>query len=201
MEALYLGADSILIWFFRIVDPPILGYFTGTAVLCLLCAILGRLTLIMGSRINSEYLARDNNNMVHMHNLSLYALLSRDKNAYRSCNKEANEAFGKVFFAQVALGASSLWPAPFALAWMQSRFGHVEFVLPFALPGIGDTVGYMFTFFPVFVLTHILYARFCRWWTRLPFLKERAEKRPHGFPEEEKLLSLKELTDPVRADS
>lgn len=201
MDLFFLRVDSFLIWFFRLVEIPILGYYLGTAVLCLICAVLGRLTLILGSRVNTEYLAKDNKEMVHMHNLSLYALLGRDKNAYRSCNKMANEAFGKVFFAQVALGASSLWPLPFALAWMQSRFGQVEFLSPVALPGIGNTVGFMFTFFPIFVLTYILHARFWRWWAALPLRKKATDDTPTGFSDDERLLSLKELTEPVRTGS
>jgi hypothetical protein len=194
MNSFFLWADSFLIWFFRIVDIPILGYYLGTAVVCLICAALGRFTLILGSRVNEEFLSRDHKNMVRMHNLSLWALLSKDKNAYRSCNKEANEAFGKVFFSQVALGASSLWPVPFALAWMQYRFGMVEFSLPLSLPGVGDSVGFMFTFFPISVLVYLMYARFWRWWSNLPFASSHASGPKFSDFGDEKLLSLHELT-------
>jgi hypothetical protein len=181
--------DSFLIWFFRISDIPIIGYYVGTAVVCLICVIIGRLTLITGSRINALYLGRDHQKMIRMHNLSLHALLCRDKQSYQSCNKEANEAFGKMFFSQIALGASSLWVVPFALVWMQSRFGRVLFDLPFSLPGLENSVGFMFTFFPILVLTYLLYARICHW-------RAGVQHPPKNFIEfnEEKLLTLDELT-------
>ena len=194
MNSFFLWMDSNLIWFFRIIDIPILGYYLGTSVVCLFCVMLGRLTLIMGSRINEKHLVHDHQNMVHMHNLSLYALVNKDKTAYQSCNKEANDAFGKVFFSQIALGASSLWPVPFALAWMQYRFGTVIFDLPFFLPGIGDTVGFMFTFFPILILTYIACGRICNLRANPGILKNNPIHANVLELKEEKLLSLKELT-------
>ena len=196
MNSFFLTVDSFLIWFFRTSDVPILGYYIGTAVVCLICVVLGRLTLILGSRINEQFLSRDHKEMVRMHNLSLYALLSKDKGSYRSCNKEANDAFGKVFFSQVGLGASSLWPVPFALAWMQFRFGMVEFPLPVALPGLGESVGFMFTFFPIFVMTYWQYARLCRWWDDR---RASSSGSQQVVADDEKLLNLKDLTAPAQS--
>ncbi len=196
MNSFFLTVDSFLIWFFRTSDVPILGYYIGTAVVCLICVVLGRLTLILGSRINEQFLSRDHKEMVRMHNLSLYALLSKDKGSYRSCNKEANDAFGKVFFSQVGLGASSLWPVPFALAWMQFRFGMVDFPLPVALPGLGESVGFMFTFFPIFVLTYLQYARLCRWWDDR---RASSSGSHHADADDEKILNLKDLTAPAQS--
>jgi hypothetical protein len=106
--------------------------------------------------------------MVRMHNLSVFALLSKNKKAYTSCNKEANDAFGKVFFSQIALGISSLWPVPFALAWMQTRFLDVSFALPISMPVIGDSVGYPFTFILIYILTYIVFGKVKH---KLPYFK------------------------------
>lgn len=198
MNTLYTTMDSFLIWFYRLTDIPILGYYLGTAVLCLICVVLGRLTLGISCKFNQKELEQYNRSMVRMHNLSLFALLARNKQAYKSCNKEANEAFGKVFFAQVALGSSSLWPVPFALAWMQSRFGQVSFELPLPLPLIGNSVGFMFTFFPIFVLVFMIFGRVYRWFLSFRPATNAADVREDNS---ERLLSLNELTSVSRVQA
>jgi len=163
---LYLWIDRFLVFFYRLVDNPILGYYIGTGTLCLLCVIIGQLTLATSFLWNRRSIDHDNQEMVHMHNLSVKALLAKDKKAYKLCNKEANNAFGKVFFSQIAMSISSLWPVPFALAWMQTRFGDVSFELPVKLPLIGDTVGFLFTAIPIYILMYILFGKIK---SRLPF--------------------------------
>jgi hypothetical protein len=93
---------------------------------------------------------------VKMHNLSLKAILSRDKVSYTACNKEANEAFGRYFFAQLAAGAATLWPVPFALAWMETRFIDVTLPLLYPLSLITPAVGYLAIFLLCYVLLRIL---------------------------------------------
>lgn len=156
---LYNGIDAFLIFFYRLVEQPILGYYIGTAVLCLICVVLGQLTLGTVFLWNRRMIDRDNQEMVRMHNLSIKALLLKDKKAYKSCNKAANDAFGKVFFSQIAMSISSLWPVPFALAWMQDRFGGVTFELPVPMPLLGASVGYLFTAIPIYILMYILFGK------------------------------------------
>jgi hypothetical protein len=48
---------------------------------------------------------------------------------------------------------AAIWPLPFALAWMQIRFGKVDFVLPW----IDISVGYQFTFFPIYILIYFFF--------------------------------------------
>jgi hypothetical protein len=165
---LYLWTDRFLVFFYRLVDSPILGYYIGTAALCLLCVVLGQLTLATTFLWNRRSIDHDNHEMVRMHNLSVKALLAKDKRAYKLCNKEANEAFGKVFFSQIAMSISSLWPVPFALAWMQTRFSEVAFELPVRLPLVGETVGYLFTAIPIYILMYILFGKIK---SRLPFFR------------------------------
>lgn len=190
MNTLYIYIDRFLIGFFRISDIPIFGYLIGTAILSLACVVLGQFTLSLAYRTNRTNLKSNNNEMVRMHNLSIYALLAKNKKAYKSCNKEANDAFGKYFFAQIALGISSLWPIPFALAWMQTRFDGVDFLLPFALPGVGQAVGYTFTFIPMYVLVYILFGKIKH---RLPYFKREHEFLKADVNDTEKMLSISDL--------
>jgi hypothetical protein len=182
--------DRFLIGFFRIGEIPILGYLLGAAILSLICVVLGQFTLSLAYRANRMNLKSNNNEMVRMHNLSIYALLAKNKKAYKSCNKEANDAFGKYFFAQIALGISSLWPIPFALAWMQTRFDGVDFLLPFYVPGVGHTVGYTFTFIPIYVLVYILFSNIKH---RLPYFKKEHAFLKADVNDSEKMLSISDL--------
>ena len=185
--------DSALIFFYRLPEVPIAGYLLGTFVLALCCVVIGQLTISVAFLMNRRRIDADNSNMVRMQNLSIKALASKDKGAYKAFNKEANEAFGKVFFMQIALAAASLWPVPFALAWMQTRFSEVEFALPFSLPVIGDTVGYTFSFFPILILAFILFGKVKR---HLPYFN-----RIHGIlngytKEKDGMLTFADLHPP-----
>ena len=182
--------DTAFIFFFRIPETPILGYYLGSAVLCLVCVIAGQITIAIAFFWNQKFIDRDNHEMVHMHNLSVKALLSKDKHAYKSCNKVANEAFGKVFFSQIALSVSSLWPIPFAMGWMQTRFQNIAFPLPFHLPVVGDQVGFMFTFLPIHILVYILFGAIKG---RLPFFKTFVKRLEMYDADGEKMISFADL--------
>lgn len=189
---LYTYFDSFFIWFYRISDVPIFGYFFGTAVLALLCVVSGQFTLSIAWLINRKFLEKDNREMVRMHNLSLRALAVKDKAAYTACNKGANDAFGKFFFSQMALGISSLWPVPFALGWMQTRFFNIDFLLPFNIPLIGNAVGYTFTFFPVYILTYILFGKIKN---KLPYFSWVKNMLDSQQKNSEQMISLDDLFD------
>jgi hypothetical protein len=167
-RALYWNIDAFLIYFYRIAGDPLFGYFIGTWVLSILCVVVGEFTVSVAFRFNKAYIDQDNRQMVRMQNLSIRALIAKDKQSYTACNREANEAFGKVFFKQIALAAASLWPIPFALGWMQTRFANVEFLLPCRFPLVGDTVGYPFSFIPMYILAHILFDKIKY---KLPYFK------------------------------
>jgi len=188
---IYSYIDRFLIWFYRIAEIPIVGYYLGTSVLALICVVLGHITLTIAKTINKKHIDSQNHQMIKMHNLSLYALLAKDKHAYKSCNKEANEAFGKYFFSQLAISISSLWPIPFALGWMQTRFSNVNFLLPFHIPYIGDSVGYTFTFIPMYILIYILYEN-------LRALIINNKQSPSSNDEPEKMLGLSDVFPPAK---
>ena len=154
--------DSFLIWFYRIPDTPIAGFFLGTLVLAALSVLAGEATRTLVYLFNRDYYEGLQDNMVSMHNSSIKAIGMKDKESYKLCNKEANEYFGRVFFSQAALFSSSLWALPFALAWMHTRFSEITF----PLPGTDFTAGYGFVFIPMFILVRILFGRIR---PRLPF--------------------------------
>ena len=144
--------DGILIQFYRFTGLTFLDYLLGTFILALISVILGELTISLALRYNKNHVDAITDNMVKMNNLSIMALRSRDKKSYKACNDGANDAFGRYFFNIIAYSASSLWPAFFALAWMQTRFSQVEFPLPYPLESIVPSIGY----FPIFLLCYIL---------------------------------------------
>jgi hypothetical protein len=140
LTTVYLFVDRFLIFFFRLTGITILDYDVGCAVLALISVILGQLTIAVAFLWNQRFLDYDNQQVVRMHNLSIKALVCKDKSAFQKINREANDAFGKLFFSQIALAASSLWPIALAAGWMQTRFLNVEFALPVRL---GDGPSWM----------------------------------------------------------
>jgi hypothetical protein len=158
LETIYHQTDAALIFFFRLAANPMLGYLLGIAVLALVCVVLGDLTITLALRVKGTYFHQDSLELVRMQNKSLLALRAGDKESYQACNEMANDSFGKVFFSQIALGASSLWPLPFALHWLDGRFADVAFVLPIPL-GHLTSVGYAFSFIPMYILVRILFGR------------------------------------------
>ncbi len=192
-ETLYTQLDAFLIYFFRLADNPMLGYLSGIAVLALGCVILGELSMGVAYRWNHVFLARDSRSLVRMQNGSLRALQARDKEGYQALNREANDAFSKLFFTQVALAAASLWPLPFAMHWLQARFGEVVFALPITLPQVGDSVGYAFTFIPMYILVRILFGHVKG---RLPFFRGIRALQAREQQTGEKMLSFTDVFHP-----
>jgi hypothetical protein len=160
--------DAVLIYGYRIPENPMLGFCLGTAILALLTVLCGELTTAAALLINREHIRDGNEEVVRMHNLSMEALEVGDKAGYTACNKQANDAFGRSFFFQIALGAGMLWPIPLALHWMGERFAGIPFELPFSLPLAGAGVGYAFPFLLLYILMRILFKQVRR---RLPFFR------------------------------
>ena len=199
MEAYYFWIDTILIAPFRLSGSPIIGYYIGCFSLAMFCVLIGQYTIAAAFLWNRRFIQSDNHNMVAYHNASMKALAVKDKAGYKRCNKAANDAFGKVFFAQIALAASSLWPLPFAVGWLQSRFLHVEFALPVALPVVGKSVGYLFTFLPIYILAFILFGRIKR---KLPVLRNVCTLLDQSSKgDDEKMILFSDLSATTQATS
>lgn len=154
--------DVVLIAPYRLPGNPVVGFYLGTLVLALWCLFLGKASLDLVWLWNRKHYEREEAEMVRMHNLSVSAIESGDKAAYKAANREANEAFGKSFFAGAALFSVSIWPVPFALAWLASRFGDVD---------VPVWPGHAARYNGIFLVLYIL-ARLGMWtvWRRLPLL-------------------------------
>lgn len=144
--------DPWLIAPYRWITPAAIGYLLGTVILALQCIILGDLSATLVLYINSTYITRLQKTMDHHHHLSEEALKHGDKESYKAVNQQAMDAFGHSFSLGAALFCVSIWPMPFALAWLGSRFYDAPLELPFALPFIGTTIEY----FPSFLLLYIV---------------------------------------------
>ncbi|MBC8177145.1 MAG: hypothetical protein ISR61_09585 [Desulfobacteraceae bacterium] len=148
--------DYFLIAPYRWSGNPVIGWWTGTTILAVWAALLGKLTIALVFRVNRSHIKETVGEMAQRHSQSMNALKAGDRTAYKAINKLANEAFGKSFFLQVAMASASLWPIPCALAWLQIRFSSIRFSLPFDIPLIGNSVGYSFIFIPIYILARIL---------------------------------------------
>jgi hypothetical protein len=169
LNTLTLQVDSFLITFYRLTGYSLADYFIGTMVLGFICVVIGELSVSLAIRFNKRYLDSMSREMKEKEALSLQARSVGDKEGYKSLNKEATDIWGKHFFTMVAYSAGILWPIPFALGWMQTRFAGVEFNLAFPLSLIfGKSVGYIFTFIPIYILCRIFF-KYMR--PHLPYFK------------------------------
>jgi hypothetical protein len=157
-HTLALQADSFLITFYRITGYGLIDYFIGTAILAFFCILIGEVSVSLAIRFNKPYLDSMSKEMTEKEALALRAYQAGNKTGYKALNKQATDAWGKHFFTMVAYSAGILWPIPFALGWMQTRFAEVQFDLAFPLSLIfGKSVGYIFTFIPIYILCRILF--------------------------------------------
>lgn len=161
--------DAFLIFFYRITGYGLLDYFIGTTILAFFCVIVGELSISLAIRFNRRHLDDMSREMKHKEKLSIDAYESGDRDLYQALNKEATDAWGRHFFTMVAYSAGILWPIPFALGWMQTRFQGIEFPLLFPLSTLlGGSVGYTFSFIPLYILCRILF-KYLRPW--LPYFR------------------------------
>ena len=151
----WTALDRLLITLYNFTGWVFMDYFVGTFFLAMLTVLVGDFTTSLVYRANKSYFTRLNARLAELHELSMEALRLKDKSGYRAVNREANDTFGQVFFGMFGLSASYLWPAFFALAWMQTRFQDVAFPLFVT----GWTVNYTFTFLVIYILARLLFAR------------------------------------------
>ena len=170
MDATWImeGIDAFLISPYRWPKNPVIGWWLGTSILAMWCTLLGGITQTLANRANRPAMEEASREMVERHYQSLNALKSGDKPVYKDINKLANEAYGRSFFLQLAMACASLWPVPFALAWMHTRFSAVDFPLPLAVPLIGEKVSYPFLFIPLYILLRIVFGKLR---SHLPYFK------------------------------
>jgi len=121
--------DSFLISLYNFTGLAVLDYFTGTLILALIAVLIGDCTTSLVYRVNRDYFTRLSSRITELHELSMKALRLKDSSNYHAVNREANDTFGLFFFGMAGLSASYLWPAFFAVAWMQTRFSGLAFPL------------------------------------------------------------------------
>jgi hypothetical protein len=152
--------DPILIAPYRLVEDPMLGWWVGTLVLVWWVVLVGELTSAVVGRINRKPVSDSWGKTLYYHEQSFKAKAAGDEKAYRGINKLANEAYGKTFFLSIAMGMASLWPAFFAAAWLNLRFGHITFALPQWAGGV--ELNYLAPFIMLFIAVRITFSRIRR---------------------------------------
>lgn len=147
--------DPWLIQPFRWLDAPMPAFLLGIFSLSLVCVFLGDLAALAVLRLNRKVFGGYLKDMVRHHELSITAAKTGSKENFKAVNRQAHEAFGKYFFSQAAVFTSSIWPVPFALAWLDIRFQGVLIKLPL----MDFEANYVFFFLPLYILARILYSR------------------------------------------
>ncbi|VAX18733.1 Glutamate synthase [NADPH] large chain [hydrothermal vent metagenome] len=152
MDQLIILSDRYIIALYKLTGIPLLDYFLGSFLLCALAVVVGEIMIKTVFVFNSEHIHKSNKELVDMKNLSMQAAEAGEREAYKACNKLANDAFGKVFFQSIALSSAKLCPAFFALSWTQYRFFDIKFPISIADPLFQTSIGYA----PVFIMFYIL---------------------------------------------
>ncbi len=135
----------------------------GTFLLSLLVVLIGEITLRLVARVNRDHLSRLQAELKKYQQLSQEAERRGDAASYRALNRQANSAFGHVFFNQFGLSAAALWPCFFALDWLQARFAPEG--VP--LPGKPEGMNYGVAFLVAYLLARLLVGRLRRLVPRL----------------------------------
>jgi hypothetical protein len=107
--------------------------------------------------LNRKYLKKIQGEMDRNHELSEQALICGDKESYKAVNRQALDAFGHSFSLGAAVFCVSIWPMPFALAWLSLRFADAPLELAFSLPFLGNTIEYFPSFLLLYIATRMLY--------------------------------------------
>jgi hypothetical protein len=168
-ESFYRAVDPLLIVFYRVTGVPIIDYFIGTFVLAFITVVIGEICVSMAIKINRSHIDNLKHEVTRKEQLAISAYAAGDQPGYKALNREATDVWGRQFFIMAAYSCGILWPIPFALGWMQTRFQDVEFLVGFPMSLIGvDTVGYLFSFFPLYVASRIIF-KYMRPW--LPYFR------------------------------
>lgn len=156
--------DPYLLILYKITGVASLDRLIGTFLVALLANVIGEFTISIAFRVNRKHLDRLNSDLEKYSDLSQEAQQHGDEASYQALNKQANDAYGQVFFNRVGLSAASLWPAFFALDWIQKHFGAAGIGIPFYPSG----ANYVLVFLVCYVLARIVFGRLKR---HLPYFK------------------------------
>ncbi len=158
--------DPALIAPYRLFENPMLGWWMGTFLLAFWAVLIGEITVALVYRVNRSPVAEHLKKTQYYHEQSLKAKAAGDEKAYSGINKLANESYGKSFFLFLAMGMASLWPAFFAAAWLNMRFGDIVFAMP-RWAGSFE-LNFIAPFIVLYILNRVIFSRIKRY---LPFPK------------------------------
>ena len=116
---------------YRWVADSAWAWWLGTALLCLWAVLVGDITYRTVKRFNKKIMHERNEEMMSWQNIAMNALKAGNKEVFTGANKLANDAFGRSFFMQLAMGMASLWTAFLGAAWLQARFQGVPVPVPY----------------------------------------------------------------------
>ena len=156
--------DPYLLAFYRITGVGSLDGMIGTFLVALAAVVIGEFTISIVFRVNRRHLDKLNRQLKKYSDLSQEALRLGDEASYKALNKQANDAYGHVFFNKFGLSAAALWPAFFALDWMQPHFAETGI----AVPGFSSGVNYVVAFLVCYILARIVFGRLKR---HLPYFR------------------------------
>lgn len=194
-ESIYPVIDNLLIAPYRIGLPAISAFWLGTALIALWCTIVGEISMSLIYIWNRRYYTDLNREMTRMNNISIEAIRHKQKDTFKSANKWANEYFGKVFFSHAALFAVSLWPVPFALAWLQTRFTGINI---HSVPFTDFSLGYPFVFILSYIIVRFSFSKVSSY---IPVLKKIDHMRAEDAKEAGEMTSWNELVQiPEKAE-
>ncbi len=156
--------DSQLFVLYGLTGVYVLDGLIGTLLLSLAVVVIGEFTISLVFMANRKHLDKLNSNLKKYSDLSQEALRRGDEASYKALNKQANDAYGHVFFNKFGLSAAALWPAFFALDWMQPHFAETGIVVP----GYSSGANYVVVFLCCYILARIVFGRLKR---HLPYFK------------------------------
>jgi len=156
--------DPYLIALYGLTGVQVLDGLIGTFILSLVVVIIGEFTISLVFRANRMHLDKLNRSLKKYSDLSQEALRRGDEESYKALNKQANDAYGHVFFNKFGLSAASLWPIFFALDWMQPHFAETGI----AVPVYASAANYVVVFLFCYILARFVFGRLKR---HLPYFK------------------------------
>ena len=158
MTAYLLFLDPWFIAPFRLLSSPAAGYLLGVVILALQCIIIGDLSATLVTWFNRQYIRKIQGEMTRHHDLAEMALMQGDKESYKAVNRQALDAFGHSFSLGAAIFCVSIWPMPYALAWLNLRFADAPLELPVSLPLVGNELGYFPSFLLLYIVVRMVYS-------------------------------------------
>jgi uncharacterized membrane protein (DUF106 family) len=149
---LYLDKFLINLYLFP-TGNPITDFLLGTFLLSALCVVIGNVSIKLAFKINRRFISKRDEEFLEFSRKAESAAKRGEKKIWKRLNQSANNLFGKKMFFQFILGAASLWPIFFALAFMEYRFGHLRFPLPYIENG---SIGYLLIFLLEYLVARII---------------------------------------------